>query len=83
MYEFISENWEELNHDDYLIKNKDGVCLASDGFFPFRDNIEVANEYGVKYIIQPGGSIADSSVVESCDSFGITMVMSGHRMFYH
>jgi len=83
VYEFISENWEELINDEYLIKNKDGVCLASDGFFPFQDNIEVANEYGVKYIIQPGGSIADSSVVESCDSFGITMVMSGHRMFYH
>ena len=59
------------------------VCLASDGFFPFRDNIEVAKKYGVKWIIQPGGSIADEDVIKACNENDITMVMTRKRMFYH
>jgi phosphoribosylaminoimidazolecarboxamide formyltransferase / IMP cyclohydrolase len=57
--------------------------LVSDAFFPFRDSIEAANEYGVKYIVEPGGSIRDQEVIEACDEFGIAMVFTGRRHFKH
>ena len=57
--------------------------LISDAFFPFRDSIEAANEYGVKYIIEPGGSIRDKEVIEACNEFGIAMVFTGRRHFKH
>ncbi|MFB6320205.1 bifunctional phosphoribosylaminoimidazolecarboxamide formyltransferase/IMP cyclohydrolase [Saccharicrinis sp. FJH54] len=67
---------------------KEGVeieksVLISDAFFPFRDSIEAANEYGVKYIVEPGGSIRDNEVIEACDEFGIAMVFTGRRHFKH
>ncbi|MDA3892504.1 MAG: bifunctional phosphoribosylaminoimidazolecarboxamide formyltransferase/IMP cyclohydrolase [Salinivirgaceae bacterium] len=57
--------------------------LISDAFFPFKDSIEVANEYGIKYIVEPGGSIRDGEVIEACDEFGIAMVFTGVRHFKH
>ena len=57
--------------------------LSSDGFFPFSDSIDVANKFGVKNIIQPGGSIRDKIVIDSCNQYNITMVLTGQRMFYH
>ena len=57
--------------------------LISDAFFPFRDSIEAANEYGVKYIVEPGGSIRDSEVIEACNDFGIAMAFTGRRHFKH
>ncbi len=57
--------------------------LISDAFFPFRDSIEAANEYGVKYIIEPGGSIRDDEVIEACNEFGIAMAFTGRRHFKH
>lgn len=57
--------------------------LISDAFFPFRDSVEVANEYGIKYIVQPGGSIRDNDVIEACDEFNIAMVFTGRRHFRH
>ena len=57
--------------------------LISDAFFPFRDSIEAANEYGVKYIIEPGGSIRDEEVIEACNEFGIAMAFTGRRHFRH
>ena len=80
--EFICNN-SSLKIPEWLQHYRNGACLASDGFFPFRDNIEVAKDYGVKWIIQPGGSIADSDVISACDENDITMVMTGKRMFYH
>ena len=66
------------------IENSSGqLVLASDGFFPFTDNIEVANDYSVKHIIHPGGSMADSEVEQKCTEYGITMFTTGVRMFYH
>ena len=66
------------------IENSSGqLVLASDGFFPFTDNIEVANNYNVKHIIHPGGSMADSDVEKKCGEYGITMFTTGVRMFYH
>jgi len=57
--------------------------LISDAFFPFRDSIEAANEFGVKYIVEPGGSIRDEEVIEACDEFDIAMVFTGTRHFKH
>lgn len=59
------------------------VALGSDAFFPFEDNIERAVRSGVKYIAQPGGSVRDGAVIESCDSFDIAMAMTGIRLFHH
>jgi phosphoribosylaminoimidazolecarboxamide formyltransferase/IMP cyclohydrolase len=60
-----------------------GVALASDAFFPFRDNIDRAKKSGVDYIVQPGGSVRDEAVVEACNEYGIVMVSNGIRLFHH
>ncbi|OGS36242.1 MAG: bifunctional phosphoribosylaminoimidazolecarboxamide formyltransferase/IMP cyclohydrolase [Elusimicrobia bacterium RIFOXYB2_FULL_49_7] len=57
--------------------------LASDAFFPFDDNIIHADEAGVRFIIQPGGSKADNTVIETCDRLGIAMIFTGTRHFKH
>ena len=59
------------------------VSLGSDAFFPFPDNVERAKKSGVKYIAQPGGSIRDDLVIETCKANGITMVFTGLRLFHH
>ncbi|MBR4587458.1 MAG: phosphoribosylaminoimidazolecarboxamide formyltransferase [Lachnospiraceae bacterium] len=61
----------------------DDVSLGSDAFFPFGDNIERANRSGVKYIAQPGGSIRDDNVIETCNKYGIAMCFTGIRLFHH
>ena len=61
----------------------DNVCLGSDAFFPFGDNIERAHKSGVKYIAQPGGSIRDNDVIEACNKHGIAMSFTGIRLFHH
>jgi phosphoribosylaminoimidazolecarboxamide formyltransferase / IMP cyclohydrolase len=60
-----------------------GSVLASDGFFPFADNVELAAEAGITAIIQPGGSIRDAEVVETANRHGMAMVMTGRRQFRH
>jgi phosphoribosylaminoimidazolecarboxamide formyltransferase/IMP cyclohydrolase len=60
-----------------------GGVLASDGFFPFADNIELTAAAGITAIIQPGGSVRDAEVVEAANRHGIAMVMTGHRQFRH
>ena len=57
--------------------------LISDAFFPFKDSVELCNECGIKYIVQPGGSIRDVEVIEACNEFGIAMVFTGVRHFKH
>ena len=66
----------------WLDKMQD-VCLGSDAFFPFGDNIERAHKSGVKYIAQPGGSIRDNDVIEACNKHGIAMSFTGIRLFHH
>ncbi|MDD3693506.1 MAG: phosphoribosylaminoimidazolecarboxamide formyltransferase, partial [Oscillospiraceae bacterium] len=61
----------------------DGVSLGSDAFFPFGDNIERAAKSGVRYIAQPGGSIRDDNVIETCNKYGIVMAFNGLRLFHH
>ena len=59
------------------------VALGSDAFFPFGDNIERAHKSGVKYIAQPGGSIRDDNVIDTCNKYGIEMSFTGVRLFHH
>lgn len=66
----------------WLDKNTD-VCLGSDAFFPFGDNIERAHKSGVKYIAQPGGSIRDDNVIEVCNKYNMAMAFTGIRLFHH
>ncbi|MBE6856051.1 MAG: phosphoribosylaminoimidazolecarboxamide formyltransferase [Ruminococcus sp.] len=66
----------------WLAKNTD-VCLGSDAFFPFGDNIERAKKSGVSYIAEPGGSIRDDNVIETCNKYGIAMAFTGIRLFHH
>ncbi|MDC7220817.1 MAG: phosphoribosylaminoimidazolecarboxamide formyltransferase [Spirochaetales bacterium] len=65
------------------IATNTGVSLGSDAFFPFRDNIDRAAKSGVKYIVQPGGSVRDEGVIEACDEYGIAMACTGIRLFHH
>ena len=60
-----------------------GVALGSDAFFPFGDNIERAKRSGVKFVAQPGGSIRDDNVIETCNKYNMTMSFTGIRLFHH
>ena len=61
----------------------DGTVLASDGFFPFADNIAHAAEAGITAFVQPGGSMRDAEVIEACDTRGLAMVFTDRRTFRH
>ena len=65
------------------IATMSGVSLGSDAFFPFGDNVERAHKSGVQYIAQPGGSIRDDHVIETCDKYGMAMCFTGMRLFHH
>ena len=60
-----------------------GAALASDGFFPFGDTVRLAHEYGIKAVIQPGGSIKDQDSIDVCNDLGMTMILTGTRHFLH
>ena len=66
----------------WLAGNTD-VALGSDAFFPFGDNIERAHKSGVKYVAQPGGSIRDDHVIDTCNKYGMAMCFTGIRLFHH
>ena len=65
------------------LKKNSGVSVGSDAFFPFGDNVERAHRSGVEYIAQPGGSIRDDNVIETCNMYGIVMSFTGIRLFHH
>ena len=67
---------------EWLDKLED-VTLGSDAFFPFFDNIDRARRSGVKYIVQPGGSVRDDAVIDACNRYGMAMVFTGIRLFHH
>ncbi|MBV9621168.1 MAG: bifunctional phosphoribosylaminoimidazolecarboxamide formyltransferase/IMP cyclohydrolase [Gammaproteobacteria bacterium] len=60
-----------------------GAAMASDAFFPFRDNLDLAAEYGIRAVIQPGGSVRDQEIVAAADEHGMAMVLTGVRHFRH
>ncbi|MCR5420308.1 MAG: phosphoribosylaminoimidazolecarboxamide formyltransferase [Lachnospiraceae bacterium] len=76
---------ERLTDDEKRawLDKMEGVVLGSDAFFPFSDSIERGVKSGVKYVVQPGGSIRDQDVIDCCDEYGIAMVCNGIRLFHH
>ncbi len=82
---FFTEKPEVLTREEKRewLKTMTGVSLGSDAFFPFGDNIERARRSGVCYIAEPGGSIRDDNVIETCDKYGIAMSFTGLRLFHH
>ena len=94
--DFISsefENWmnnfeknssiEMLDDKETFRESLKNLCLSSDAFFPFRDNIDYSARYGVTYILNPGGSVQDVKIVEACNEYNICMAISGKRLFLH
>ena len=82
---YFTQKPEKLTNEEaeeYLSKIS-GVSLGSDAFFPFGDNIERAKKSGVSYIAEPGGSIRDDLVIETCNKYGIAMAFTGMRLFHH
>ena len=86
-------NWQEIFSErpepltmaekrEWLAKARD-VALGSDAFFPFGDNIERARKSGVRYVAEPGGSIRDQQVIDTCDKYGMVMCFTGIRLFHH
>ncbi|MBQ5746346.1 MAG: phosphoribosylaminoimidazolecarboxamide formyltransferase [Clostridia bacterium] len=82
---FFTEKPEVLTKEEKraYLDSITGVSLASDAFFPFGDNIERAKRSGVSYVAEPGGSVRDDQVIETCDKFGMTMAFTGMRLFHH
>ena len=72
----------EAEKKEWLAKNTD-VCLGSDAFFPFGDNIERAKKSGVAYIAEPGGSIRDDHVIMTCNKYNMAMAFTGITLFHH
>lgn len=83
--QFFTEKPEPLTREEKRawLDTLTGVALGSDAFFPFGDNIERAHRSGVEYIAQPGGSIRDDNVIETCNKYGIAMAFTGIRLFHH
>ena len=79
----LPEPISSLEKRKFVNSHFNKTSMASDAFFPFRDNIDVASQYGVKYILQPGGSTADKDVIKACNEYSMIMAFSGARMFYH
>ena len=82
---FFTEQPKPLTDEEkrqWLDQNTD-VCLGSDAFFPFGDNIERAHQSGVRYVAQAGGSVRDDHVIATCDKYGIAMTFTGVRLFHH
>ena len=83
--QFFTEKPEAFTREERMewLKNMSGVTVGSDAFFPFGDNVERARKSGVEFIVQPGGSIRDDNVIDTCNKYGITMAFTGIRLFHH
>ena len=83
--QFFKHQPEPLTREEkrqWIAQNR-GVCLGSDAFFPFGDNIERAHKSGVQYIAQAGGSVRDDHVIMTCDKYDIAMAFTHVRLFHH
>lgn len=83
--QFFTSKPQELTKAEKIawLKTNKGVSLGSDAFFPFGDNIERAHRSGVEFIAQPGGSIRDDNVIETCNKYNMAMAFTGIRLFHH
>jgi phosphoribosylaminoimidazolecarboxamide formyltransferase/IMP cyclohydrolase len=77
------EKPEPFTDKKQWLSGNTGVCIGSDAFFPFGDNIERAYKSGVLYAAQPGGSVRDDNVIDVCNKYGIAMAFTGLRLFHH
>jgi len=82
LFEKVPEPLLEDEKANYL-KTLENVTISSDAFFPFRDSIDHASKLGVKYIAQPGGSVADAEVIGACDEYNMAMCFTDLRLFHH
>jgi len=82
---FFTEKPEVLTREEKRVwlDQQTGVALGSDAFFPFGDNIERAKRSGVQYIAEPGGSIRDDQVIETCNLYDMVMCFTHMRLFHH
>ena len=83
--QFFKEKPEVLTREEkknWIARNKE-VCLGSDAFFPFGDNIERAHKSGVQFVAQAGGSVRDDNVIETCNKYNMAMAFIGIRLFHH
>ena len=78
----LKQAQETLTEEGKDIKQA-GLVMASDGFFPFRDSVESAAQYGITAIVQPGGSVRDSESIDAANNHHITMLFTGMRHFKH
>ncbi len=83
--QYFTERPEPLTREEKaeFLKTVTGVSVGSDAFFPFGDNIERVRKSGVSYVAQPGGSIRDDHVIDTCNRYGIAMAFTGIRLFHH
>ena len=83
--QFFAEKPEVLTREEKRawLDTMTGVSLGSDAFFPFGDNIERARKSGVQYVAEPGGSIRDDHVIDTCNKYGMVMAFIGLRLFHH
>jgi phosphoribosylaminoimidazolecarboxamide formyltransferase/IMP cyclohydrolase len=82
LFEEVPQKLTQEEKQEWL-KGLREVALGSDGYIPFRDTIDCAAQYGVAYVVQPGGSVRDEDVIEACDTYGMVMALSGARLFHH
>lgn len=83
--EFFTDVPSPLSHEekDAFMKTSTDISISSDAFFPFRDSIDFASKVGVKFVVQPGGSVQDEQVTKACDEYGMAMCFTGVRLFHH
>ncbi|CAD6193527.1 unnamed protein product [Caenorhabditis auriculariae] len=65
------------------LQKQTGVVMSSDAFLPFRDNIDCAKQFGVKFVAHPGGSVRDQEIIDACDEHDMTLIHTGLRLFHH
>lgn len=83
--QFFKEKPEQISRKEKKdwLRTLNDVSLGSDAFFPFGDNIQRASRSGVKYVVQPGGSVRDDNVIETCNKYDMAMNFTGIRLFHH
>ncbi|CAD5224285.1 unnamed protein product [Bursaphelenchus xylophilus] len=82
---YFSERVEPFSREErqkWLAQLTD-VVVSSDAFFPFRDNIDCAKHFGVKYVASPGGSTRDEDIIKACNEHGMVLIHTGLRLFHH
>jgi phosphoribosylaminoimidazolecarboxamide formyltransferase/IMP cyclohydrolase len=82
LFQTVPEPLTEKDKDEFMA-TASNVTISSDAFFPFRDSIDHASKYGVKYVVQPGNSVKDDDVIAACEEYGMSMVFTGVRLFHH